>query len=220
MESDWRLQGQEDYLFGRTFQIGEFKSHPAIKLKENKLYPATWDHEHCEFCNTKFSLSPDDLSRGYMTLDGQYWVCEDCFKDFSGAFHFRMFSNSMFHDRSFVEILRQEIACGNDTPGLYGISRIIALSNTLKDSLFIQSKFVAKPYAVDVMPKRAKAICIPTIKQVVEAGYRTNQDYCNRVNELLTAISKNKIIQESLHCLKENMEMAIPILYFKIDEYI
>jgi hypothetical protein len=73
--SDWRLQGQERYLKGRS-----------LVLKKYQKYRHDWDHDHCEFCGRKISERPEDLNVGYATTDDYYWVCEDCFKEFAALF--------------------------------------------------------------------------------------------------------------------------------------
>ena len=56
---DWRLQGQENYLSGATLIFGNWQSNN----------PAN-DHDHCEFCSSKFTLStPNTLHEGYSTID-------------------------------------------------------------------------------------------------------------------------------------------------------
>ena len=42
-DDDWRLQGQEKYLFGAT-----------LLRKRYKAWSEDWDHDHCEFCWAKF----------------------------------------------------------------------------------------------------------------------------------------------------------------------
>lgn len=68
---DWRRQGQERYLAGRTFVLRTYAP-----------YREGWEHDHCEFCGHKFSLADGDLQRGYVTTDNYHWVCERCFQDF------------------------------------------------------------------------------------------------------------------------------------------
>ena len=73
---DWRIQGQESYLFAKTL---EFKSYSERK--------STTDHDHCEFCSEKFSDTiPDCLNSGYTTTDDYYWICTECFLDFNVEF--------------------------------------------------------------------------------------------------------------------------------------
>ena len=43
-DDDWRLQGQEKYLLGRTMRWTTWAPY-----REN------WDHDHCEFCMAKIS---------------------------------------------------------------------------------------------------------------------------------------------------------------------
>ena len=54
-----------------------------VKLKKSVFSPsAESDHEHCTMCGAKFSANPNDLQEGYVTLDGQHWVCSDCLNDY------------------------------------------------------------------------------------------------------------------------------------------
>ena len=76
MDSDWRLQGQEKYLFGKSFV---FKKYADRKT--------TTDHDHCEFCSDKFSDPiSDSLKSGYATEDDYRWICVTCFSDFKDKF--------------------------------------------------------------------------------------------------------------------------------------
>ena len=68
---DWRRQGQERFLKGRTWSLQGYRPH-----REG------WEHDHCEFCGVKLSPADGDLHRGYVTRDAYHWVCEDCFVDF------------------------------------------------------------------------------------------------------------------------------------------
>jgi hypothetical protein len=83
---DWREQGQEKYLRGAEFSKRKYKK-----------YRAGWEHDHCEFCWTKFceegSAEAKDggcLFEGYATLDEYRWVCESCFRDFREKYRFRV----------------------------------------------------------------------------------------------------------------------------------
>ena len=72
--SDWRLNGQENYLFRaklirKTFQSCGFH-----------------DHDHCDFCWDKISEKKEDLNFGYCTHDEHHWVCETCYNDFKDKF--------------------------------------------------------------------------------------------------------------------------------------
>ena len=71
---DWRLNGQEDYLF-------------KVKLFK-KFFKACGihDHDHCDFCWDKFSENVGDLNWGYCTADEHHWVCETCYNDFNHLF--------------------------------------------------------------------------------------------------------------------------------------
>ena len=79
--SDWRLQGQERYL-----------ANAALRHERYHAPSAAWDHDHCEFCSRKFSEASGDLNAGYVTQDGQHWICETCFHDFRAAFHWQVLS--------------------------------------------------------------------------------------------------------------------------------
>ncbi|WP_407309952.1 hypothetical protein [Desulfosporosinus sp. SB140] len=80
-EDDWRLQGQENYLLG-------------IKLRFEKYspYSKTWDHDHCEFCWSKFMLSDDTdvQTEGYTTEDHYRWICKKCFEDFKEMYKWQL----------------------------------------------------------------------------------------------------------------------------------
>lgn len=75
--NDWRLMGQEEYLYGIHLQW------KAYELG----YPG-YDHEHCEFCWQKIASfdAPDVEREGYATEDNCRWVCRQCFDDFRVMF--------------------------------------------------------------------------------------------------------------------------------------
>jgi hypothetical protein len=73
--SDWRLQGQEQYLTG-----------VLLVKKRYRKRSESWDHDHCKFCWRKFSERPGDLNEGYATEDEYYWICENCYGDFREQF--------------------------------------------------------------------------------------------------------------------------------------
>ncbi len=72
---DWRLQGQEDYLKGIELVWTPYT-----------IYREGWDHDHCEFCGTTFSLYEGDLHEGYATPDRYRWICKQCYEDFKEMF--------------------------------------------------------------------------------------------------------------------------------------
>ena len=79
-EDDWRLQGQERYLTGRTLRWAVWWS-----------YQEGWDHDHCEFCWAEISDRPIDDHTEYnamwVTADDDYhWICPNCFSDFRTRF--------------------------------------------------------------------------------------------------------------------------------------
>ena len=79
VKDDWRLRGQDEYMQGMKFIYKKF----AVGGDSN-------EHEHCEFCWHKFMEHPEGIedcsSSGYCSLDGKYWVCEECFEDFRESF--------------------------------------------------------------------------------------------------------------------------------------
>ena len=77
---DWRLQGQEKYLFGKSLIFTNYAERKTIT-----------DHDHCEFCSNKFSNTiPDCLTKGYTTTDAYHWICENCFIDFKNDFEWTL----------------------------------------------------------------------------------------------------------------------------------
>jgi SET domain-containing protein len=76
-KDDWRLTNQERYLKGVALYRRQYE--PANE--EN-------DHDHCEFCFTKFmrAAAPDALHDGYTTQDRYRWICHSCFDDFRDMF--------------------------------------------------------------------------------------------------------------------------------------
>ena len=85
MRDDWRLANQKDYLYRATLKKTEFKASP------------TNDHEHCEFCWSKFGKYKDLLKSGYCTLDGYYWICDGCFRDFREQFGWELTEDISIH---------------------------------------------------------------------------------------------------------------------------
>ena len=74
--NDWRLQGQEKYLFGKTLIYKKYADRITIT-----------DHDHCEFCSDKFSDTiPNCLTEGYTTTDNYRWICGNCYLDFKKDF--------------------------------------------------------------------------------------------------------------------------------------
>jgi hypothetical protein len=78
---DWRLQGQERFLHGVTLHRAHWVA-----------WRPGWDHDHCEFCWTKFGGEelPDALHVGYTTEVCYRWICEQCFEDFRERFKWRV----------------------------------------------------------------------------------------------------------------------------------
>lgn len=108
---DWRLQDQEEYLsnavlYQVTFPAFWEKAYAEknsfyeniweYALRHVKAYPQTKEylegdkvqrfwHEHCEFCWEK--AMTDIECTFYCTKDMRCWICETCFHDFQGKFH-------------------------------------------------------------------------------------------------------------------------------------
>ena len=80
VNNDWRLfREQEKYL-----------KDAVLVAQKYKPYNPQNDHDHCEFCMTKFSSSPEDLHFGYSTKDRKIWICKQCFDDFKGVFNWSL----------------------------------------------------------------------------------------------------------------------------------
>jgi len=76
MDEDWRLwRGQKGYLSGATLIWQSYKPNGPYN-----------DHDHCEFCMTKFGKGINDLHQGYSTEDGEVWICSQCYSDFNSLF--------------------------------------------------------------------------------------------------------------------------------------
>jgi len=77
---DWRLTDQEKYLMGVTLSYRRWFS-----------LSSTWEHDHCEFCNIKFSDKITGcLTTGYTTIDNYRWICPQCFTDFKDIFFWKV----------------------------------------------------------------------------------------------------------------------------------
>lgn len=75
-QNDWRLQGQEKYLLGVPLRFKKYSDRKALT-----------DHDHCEFCGSKFSDTIEgSLKEGYTTLNDYWWICKDCYADFKADF--------------------------------------------------------------------------------------------------------------------------------------
>ena len=108
--TDWRLNGQEEYLTGKTlykivlpdywqeayktknsfFQRIERYAETYVKTSgqgheylEGEKIGLFW-HEHCEFCWDKAMTDTEGIF--YCTDDMYTWVCEGCFDDFKDDF--------------------------------------------------------------------------------------------------------------------------------------
>ncbi len=78
-KNDWRLTYQDEFLLDAELKKAEFSE------EQQKT-----DHCHCVFCWEKFSERKMDISEGYCTKDGRYWICEECYTDFKEMFRFKL----------------------------------------------------------------------------------------------------------------------------------
>ena len=78
IQKDLREQGQEKYLSGLVFE-----------KKRYQKYSETWEHDHCEFCNAKFSEDPslECFHEGFSAKENYYWGCENCFDFFKEKYN-------------------------------------------------------------------------------------------------------------------------------------
>ncbi len=93
---DWRLlKGQQEYLNG-----------VALTWRRYQALRTNWEHEHCDFCWTKFldtnyadghaqtlaNEPENNHGAGYTTIGGdgvdagEFRICEPCFEDFAERF--------------------------------------------------------------------------------------------------------------------------------------
>ena len=111
--SDWRLNGQEEYLANKTLYKVTFPdfwqiayrdknafyqkvercaqnyvnvSNRAHEYLEGEKIQHLW-HDHCEFCFEK--AMTDKVGIFYCTEDLTYWICEKCFQDFREKFNWQ-----------------------------------------------------------------------------------------------------------------------------------
>ena len=112
--SDWRLNGQEEYLSNITLYKVTFPDFWETAYKnKNTFYQKIaryaerfvaetnrgaeylegdkiqhfW-HEHCEFCWKK--ALTDKNCEFYCTEDMYYWICAECFRDFREKFNWKV----------------------------------------------------------------------------------------------------------------------------------
>lgn len=72
---DWRISNQKEYIYQANLKRIDYANKTTM-----------CEHDHCEFCMSKFSNSLNDLHTGYCTMDEYYWICEECFADFAEMF--------------------------------------------------------------------------------------------------------------------------------------
>ena len=111
--SDWRLNGQEEYLSNKILykivfpafwetaysdknafyhKIAQYakrfveSTNRGQEYLEGEKIQHFW-HEHCEFCWEK--ALTDKACTFYCTEDMYYWICEECFRDFREKFNWQ-----------------------------------------------------------------------------------------------------------------------------------
>ena len=79
IKTDWRYQNQEKYLTGLKFTFCSYQSQ-----NDN-------DHDHCEFCGSKFSNTIDNNLKEGWTDDARYrWICSECFNLFQSELNLKI----------------------------------------------------------------------------------------------------------------------------------
>lgn len=78
---DWRITNQMHYLYRERLRLRSYA--PSNQLN---------DHDHCEFCFSKFMLENENrmLEEGYATVDGYRWICKTCYADFKTRFDWQL----------------------------------------------------------------------------------------------------------------------------------
>jgi hypothetical protein len=73
--SDWRIDNAR-----RT-------RGASLKRTQYRAKSASWEHEHCQACWAKFMENgpADTLKEGYVTTEGDRWICPECFDDLREA---------------------------------------------------------------------------------------------------------------------------------------
>lgn len=72
---DWRIMGQEGYLYEQRLQHRQFDRTICIE-----------DYDQCEFCWAVFDKDKDNPAIAYFCPSAHSWVCEECFRDFNKYF--------------------------------------------------------------------------------------------------------------------------------------
>ena len=109
--TDWRLNGQEEYLSNKTLYKIVFPAFWKTAYKNKNLFYQNIEryakkyvettnrgheylegekiqhfwHDHCSFCLEK--ALTDKPCTFYCTEDMYYWICEECFQDFREKFN-------------------------------------------------------------------------------------------------------------------------------------
>lgn len=107
MKDEWRLNGQEAYLLGKTFRkvtVDSFPDYDEETHSWDKLRSPHDGHEHCSFCWDKFSVEEADLHSGYFAAEKwhRFFVCEKCFEDFKEPFQWKVIEQETQGDGSLV----------------------------------------------------------------------------------------------------------------------
>lgn len=91
-EYDWRIDGNESYLIGKTLKtVDVLAFYTSTKKEWDEKDPKEWhDHNHCCFCWEKFMIETADKNPfAYCTDDDEYWICKTCYNDFKKKFKWK-----------------------------------------------------------------------------------------------------------------------------------
>jgi hypothetical protein len=64
----------------------------TLEFRKYSRPSETWDHDHCAACWAKFMElpAPDVLDQGYVTTDGDRWICPNCFQELKDAMGWKL----------------------------------------------------------------------------------------------------------------------------------
>lgn len=150
MEADWRLNGQEAWLRGRSFLRRRYPEPDGM-----------WDHSHCVFCWQRISTYPEDEGEAYASLDGRWWICCACFREFSGPLELRPFDPARFRAARLSEAIAFENACPPEYPGLHLTGEVIALCRSLDGAALAPERLRITPHIVYLYPRAARSTALP-----------------------------------------------------------
>lgn len=81
------------FFFKKTLNQNDhlqFLKNSTFNWERYKQPISNWGHEHCEFCGAKFMETDvgDVLREGWVSQDGDHWVCAICFEGHKEEFQF------------------------------------------------------------------------------------------------------------------------------------